>query len=669
MRAASIVRITAFVLFAALANPIRGATPLHQNAAPTASSGQNLCCTNVITYHNDAQRTGWNPTETTLTPANVTPSTFGLLTTVTLDDQVDAQPLVVTNQAINGQGTHTVAYVATEGNTVYAIDALSGAVLFSRNLGPPVPKPLGCNNNGPNVGIASTPVIDLTAGAIYVVAYTKGSSGPAYTIHNLSLASLADQVPPVVVTASHIVTSGATVKFNATYQRQRPALLEFNGNIYAGFGSFCDAAAGKSRGWVLGWMAGSLTPLPENELIDTQATAPASYFLSSVWMSGYGTSADEFGNLYFVTGNSNTVHTNPPPPNTYDGVTNIQESVLKVQGDLSKVLDLFTPNNVFTLDQNDRDFGSGGVMVLPDQPGPVPHLAVAAGKDGRGFILNRDNMGGFHNPDVPNNVMVGACWCGPSYFVGSDGIARVVTSGGLQARTWKVNTAQNPALIFEAHDPGIIPGGPQDFGFFTSVSSNGTVPNTAIIWEIGRPTTPPTYNITLYALNGTASGNSLTLVWSGAAGTWPNTGTANNPLTISGNANLVPTVANGMVYVASYRQLWIFGLTATSSGAPALRNSGQITQTPRTPAPPDPPGASYWGVVSNVNGARIVISLRGGETLHIDLNEAMKAGTAIVPEIGLNVEAHGTLDLHGVLQARTLWRAKGPASWGLDSPK
>jgi hypothetical protein len=62
-------------------------------------------CHDVITYHNDNGRTGWNPQENTLTPANVTMNTFGLIGTAKLDDdgdQIDAQPLIVTNQAIEG---------------------------------------------------------------------------------------------------------------------------------------------------------------------------------------------------------------------------------------------------------------------------------------------------------------------------------------------------------------------------------------------------------------------------------------------------------------------------------------------------------------------------------------------------------------------------------------
>jgi hypothetical protein len=166
------------------------------------------------------------------------------------------------------------------------------------------------------------------------------------------------------------------------------------------------------------------------------------------------------------------------------GVT--QESVVKMTSDLSSVTDLFTPSNVTPLDNADYDYGSGGALVLPDQPGPKPHLAVAAGKDGRLFILNRDGMGGFHNPDVPANVGVGACWCGPSYFQGADGIGRVVSSGGVQVMTWKVNGALAPELQSEASDASIASG--QDGGFFTTVSSNGTKPNTQIIWAISHPT-------------------------------------------------------------------------------------------------------------------------------------------------------------------------------------
>src|SRR5579871_406651 len=129
----------------------------------------------VTTYHYDNLRTGWNSEEEQLMPAKVNSPRFGLLHTVTLDDQVDAQPLVVPDQRITSgsfQGEHDVVYVATEGNTIYAIDASSGQVLLNPKFGSPVPTPLGCGNNGPNVGINGTPVIDRASNTMYVVIYS-----------------------------------------------------------------------------------------------------------------------------------------------------------------------------------------------------------------------------------------------------------------------------------------------------------------------------------------------------------------------------------------------------------------------------------------------------------------------------------------------------------------
>ena len=332
----------------------------------------------AVTYHNDNYRTGWNSTETVLTPANVGSSSFGLLFKVKLDDQVDAQPLVVPGVNVTTgkfPGTHDVVYVVTENDTVYAIDANTSTVLLTQSLGKPVQMPLSCNNNGPNVGINSTPVIDSSSNTLYVIAYTQDNTGPTYRVHALDLGSLAEKVTAEIVTASHTLIDGTAFVFNAKYQRQRPGLLLANGNVYAGFGSFCDFSANLSRGWLLGCNAATLTPLSANEVIDIQPTSPNNFFLSSIWMSGYAPAADDSGNVLFVTGNSD------PSGTTYDGVTNIQESVVKVSPNLTNVVDLFTPSNQATLDQEDGDFGSGGVLVLPDQPGSIPHLAVAAGKD------------------------------------------------------------------------------------------------------------------------------------------------------------------------------------------------------------------------------------------------------------------------------------------------
>jgi Bacterial Ig-like domain (group 3) len=524
----------------------------------------------VTTYHYDNHRTGWNSTEANLTPTNVGSSYFGLLRAVSLDDQVDGQPLYMPAVNITSgqfQGTHDVVYVATENNTVYAIDAESGAVLLKPNFGTPVHQPLGCNNNGPNVGITSTPVIDPASNTLYAMVYTQQSTGPAYLLHALDLGSLTDKVAPRLVTASHSLSDDSTFNFNAKYQRQRPALLLANSNVYAAFGSFCDYAPSLSRGWLLGWQAGTLTPLAANHIFNSQATSPHNYFLSSIWMSGFGPSSDDLGNILVVTGNSD------PSGTTYDGVTSLQESVIKVSPDLSTVLDLFTPWNWARLDQLDVDLGSGGLLVLPDQAGSYSHLAVASGKSGAMFLMNEDNLGGYSS--TMNNVLgtygIGACWCGPSYFVDPvDSVARVVSSGGRVVRVWKVNLSPTPSLSLVASSVSI--GGGQDPGFFTSISSNGT--SNPIIWALSRPSSTD-LSIYLYAFN-PDSGTTMKTLFTGPAGTWPNLG---------GNANLVPVVANGQVLVASHNQLEIFGLTGTVTDTAVTSNpnpsayGGSVTLT------------------------------------------------------------------------------------------
>src|ERR1700691_5590081 len=158
----------------------------------------------VLTYHGDNFRTGWFSAETELTASNVTPETFGLLQTVTLDGRVDAEPLYVTHQSIAGQGTHNVVYVATEDDSVYAIDADSGAILWQRKFGPPVPYTYKDNDDNvyPVMGILSTPVIDRTigaAGAMYVVADTFNGTVDTFRLHSISLSNGKDLVTPAVI--------------------------------------------------------------------------------------------------------------------------------------------------------------------------------------------------------------------------------------------------------------------------------------------------------------------------------------------------------------------------------------------------------------------------------------------------------------------------------------
>jgi hypothetical protein len=605
----------------------------------------------LITYHYNNLRTGWNDQESVLTYENVNSGSFGLLSTVTLDDQVDTQPLIVPNETTTtgvAPSKHDVAYVATENNTVYAIDASSGTVLFQQNLGSPVPTPLGCNNNGANVGIDGTPVIDRHANAMYVIAYTMQGSVPTYFIHELNLSNLTDMVTPVVVSASHTLSNGSTFTFNAKYQRQRPGLLESNGNIYAGFGSFCDYSASLSRGWVLGWQAGSLTPLPANRMNDILATSPDSFFLSSVWMSGYGIAADGSGNIYFATGNSD------PSGTTYNSATNLSESVVKISSDLTTLLGFFTPSNVNDLDENDEDTGSGGVLVLPDNKATGAPLAAAAGKAGTLFLLGRKNLGGY-NASGPNNDFgeqgIGGCWCGLSYFdAATDSIPRIVASGGNNVTVWQVT---NPPSLVAAGSSPALPGG-QDPGFFTTVSSDGSSPG-AIIWALARPQTVPG-NVTLFAFMSQPSsgGSTLETLYQGAAGSWESSG---------GNANLVPVVANGKVYVASYEQLDIFGLLG--SNANAAKPKAPLVRAPRAAI-----GAAHevTGTLVAISGAQLTLRTRTGKLARVDDSNAVRHERSAVLVVGKPFTAGGMYDSSGVLDATVIWRAKpSPATWPTDS--
>lgn len=620
----------------------------------------------VITYHYDNLRTGWNENERKLKPSNVNAASLEVLT-LKLDDandQVDTQPLIVPRVKIAGH-KHDVAYVATENNSIYAIDADDDTKLLKVNLGTAVPTPLGCGNNGPTVGIDGTPVIDLGSRTMYVIAYIldpANGNAPEYYVHALDLSTLGDKVPPRKVTASSVLSNNQPFAFNATYQRQRPGLLLANGNVYAGFGSFCDWGGNQSRGWVLGWQAGSLTPIAANELNNSQPSEPNNMFLSSVWESGYGLAGDLSGNVYFTTGNSDYSGT------TYDGLTNIQESVVKVKSDITRPGTpppfLFTPANVSGLDISDTDVGSAGVMALPTQAGSVPNLLVSNAKDGSMFLLNRDNMGGF----TPTNAgalggvqSIGAgCWCGPTYFY--DGSPHVVSSGGSwgvglatnSLQLWNLQTSPAPKLVHTA--TGAMPDTIQDPGFFTTVSSKGS--QDAIIWAVSRPlTNNSSHTVWLHAFDATPSGSTLQPLFPGAiAGSWPNLG---------GNANIVPVVANGKVYVASYMEVDIFGLhlhhgknavSRTMALAPAMKMEYTKAEEHQ-----------ISGTVRNVEGAHFTLETREHKMVTVDASKARDSLRYPVIAAGNGVVAAGSYNAKGVLEAQTIFRSKSsPAAWPED---
>ncbi len=603
--------------------------------------------TSITTYHYNNLRTGWNAAETTLNAAVVATAGFGLQHQIALDEQVDAQPLFLPAQSIAGSGLHDVVYVATEANTIYQIDANSGLVLNSHNFGAPVPMKLlpgHCGSNSDNLGINATPVIDASTGTIYAITYTLDKV-PTFTLHAIHASTLQDAVTPVVISATASLSNGTTFPFSAVNSRQRPALLLAAGNVYAGFGSFCDLNASVTRGWVLGWNATSLAPLGSVDLINRVTTSGDSFFLTSVWMSGYGIAADEQENLYLATGNSAKTGTSFSP--TY----NLEESVVKLNTKLG-LSSYFTPNGGPTgwsaLDKEDGDFGAGGVMLLPNQAGAYPHLAVAAGKHGPMYLLNRDNLGGLGTTKVTlGGYTNNGCWCGPSYFVGADGVGRVVESSGNSLDVWTLQTSPSPALVHEAANS--VTAGGQDPGFFTSVSSNGTKAGTAVIWAVTRPADKSPANVMLEAFD---PANAAALLYSGVAGTWPFP---------NANANLVPVVANGHVFVGTYKNLSIFGLSS----------SGTAHASFQAPAPPvmtrdDSAPHQVTGLVLANHADMMTLQTRDGGTIRVAFGAAKKSGLYATAVPGDAALVRGDYN-HGVLIASTVLHAKPhQAMWAAD---
>jgi hypothetical protein len=409
------------------------------------------------------------------------------------------------------------------------------------------------------------------------------------------------------------------------------------------FASFCDFFANVSRGWVLGWSASTLSPLVANHLNDSLApSANNNFYLSPVWMSGAGLAASTAGGIFFTTGNTGR--------GSYDPINNLSESVVNISSDLTRVTDFFTPSNVNTLDANDTDLGSGGVLLIPAQSGPVANLAIALGKDGRMFLMNQQSLGQFTlgGPDkVLGTFPISGCWCAESYYKGTDGVGRIISSAGNTIIIWKLQTSPSVTLVKERTLSTLVSG--PDSGFFTSVSSNGTQSGTAVIWAVSRPTNRSPANVLLYAFNA-ANGS---LLFSATAGTWPN----------PGNPNIVPVVANGRVFVASNKLLAIFGpITAGAAVATSVPVSSEVV-TSQSPAS----GSEVSGWVDQINGTELVVRERNGAHVTIDAKPAREAFQSVPIGMEEAITAEGNYDAQGVLHAQTIVRAKDSvALWPPD---
>jgi hypothetical protein len=513
----------------------------------------------VLTYHNDNARTGVNTNETQLTLANVNTNTFGLLTKYPLDGYVYAQPLFVPGVKIPGRGTHDIVYVATENDSVYALDANSRAVLWRASLGEGIYIVTNHEFGGryhknvlqdmlPRVGITGTPVIDASSETLFVVALNREvttTTNYYQRLHALNIATGAEQPnSPVDVTAEFpgtgIGSSHGVVKFDARQQNERCALTLANGRIYIAYSSYADTDP--YHGWIIGFNASTLQPLT-NLVFNTTPNATKTVFgphagEGALWMSGGGLCVDANSNLFFEVANGSF--------DADKGGGDYGDSFMKLTTTNElMVADYFTPFNQAAMQASDTDLGSGGSVLLPDDVGSAthPHLIVGAGKEGKVYLVDRDNMGHYHTADDNQIVQsfpadAGIIFSTPVYF--NHTIYYQGIRGVMKAFTIS-NGLFNPIAVSASKTSF------SGFGTTPSLSANGL--SNAIIWAIqsdaavrGGPAVLHAYNATNLAEELYNSSQLLE---------------RDNP----GNAvkMTVPTVANGKVFVGAQNALAIFG--------------------------------------------------------------------------------------------------------------
>lgn len=460
--------------------------------------------TNVLTHQYGNARTGANLDERVLTTATVGSANFGKMWTLFADGQVVAQPLYVSNLAVDTtavagvppvKGTFNAVVIATMHNTVYVYDAdkenrgPDGRTipLWATWLGPPRrgTKDLDMwSTNDPEWGILSTPVISPDRQTLFVVAWhDDGPDGLRYRLHALDLRSGAHVRPPVTIGSASTDPSQpcrSQSPFNPCTHKQRAALLLSQGVVYVGFGG------DGNRGVLFAFDAATLA---QRAIWITTPTGVN----GGIWQSGFGPAADAEGNVYLLTGNG-----------TFDadqGRQNYGNSFvkLKLEGGQIVVKDFFTPCNQKFLNDVDLDLGSAGPVLVPGAPARI----LGGGKEGVLYLIAPANMGKYvSSPTAPNcqnpnavqqvqafevirrngRTMWGnihgtpVFWRGPDtarvYAWGENSTLKAFTYG--QGRLRDVGNARKSAY----RPPDGMPGG------MLTVSANRATAGSGIVWAV-----------------------------------------------------------------------------------------------------------------------------------------------------------------------------------------
>jgi len=527
--------------------------------------GSGAAAQHVLTWHNDNARTGQNLGEKTLTLQNVNSRTFGKLFTISVDGKVDAEPLYAARIEIANEGFRNVLFVATEHDSLYAFDADTGKQFWHVRLLKPGETPsdsVHCGQIVPEIGITSTPVIDLHRGphgTVYVVAMSKNPQGRyIQRLPVLDLRSGGEEFDgPVDVCATFPGTGaasrGGTAIFDPKRYAERAALLLVNGVIYSTWTSHCDH--NPYNGWIIAYDAGTLQ---QTAALDITPNGEE----GAIWQSGAGPAADTQGNIYLLTANG-TFHTKLNAQE-FPSQGDFGNSFLKIAASRGRisVADYFTAFNVISENALDMDLGSGGSVLLPDMKdasGKTWRLVVGAAKDRNIYLLDRDAMGKF-NPQGNQNIyqelhqaLKGTVYRGqPAYF---DGRLYCSSANDFLYEFRLVNARLVDEPISHTANKFVYPGAAP------SISANGS--RNAIVWaaENGRGDQPGPAVLRAYD----ASDLAHELYDSNETPERDRFGLSNKFIT--------PMIAHGKVYVGSTDGVGVFGL---------LRNSGSLKgQAPR----------------------------------------------------------------------------------------
>ena len=563
--------------------------------------------TDVLTQHNDLGRTGWNNQETSLNTTNVNSNTFGLLYNRTVDDNICAQPLVVSGVNIPNVGLKNIVYVVTLNNTVYAFDAddqTAGAYWQINFTNTPLSgsRPANVTDMHPslcfggyqdfpssptgNLGITGTPVIDKAANTIYFVtkiangtvdnhSYNSGNNLEEYTytstgfhqyLHAVDLSTGAEKTnSPVEITATYSGSGDnglsdpvGTISFDPRRQFARPGLLLLNGIVYISYAAHCDFDP--AHGWIIGYNS---TTLARQIIYNTTPNDGR----GGIWMSGTAPAVDPSGNIYFTTGNSlnddasnpnNNVHNNytdaPSSTNRGEGVTELTPNTNDNTATSLTVSSYFSPYNYAYLNDNDLDFPIQ--VLLP----PNTTMAITGAKDGNLYVMTRGSLGMYNSSF--NNVLQQVTVPGSSVTMH----ASFAYFGGATTQYLYQYSENSPLLAYPVLSNSLgtpitgnsnIPGPNGGSGAYMSVSSNGTDPTTAILW--------------VYHYQQGCGGNNCPGVLRAlkaadvTAELWNSTMTSGDGITKASKMSC-PTIANGKVYLSTFNnQLKVYGLKTNTT--------------------------------------------------------------------------------------------------------